>query len=122
MRRSILLSCVLALAACARPVVPPAAPETAVPPGGAAEAGRLAYERVCAGCHEEGKSGAPRTGRPEDWAGRSRLWQAVLAEHARRGFLGMPARGGDVALSDREVQAAAEHMLSLTHPKAPAGS
>ena len=28
----------------------------------------------------------------------------------------MPARGGDPALSDPEVAAAAEYMLALTHP------
>ena len=60
------------------------------------------------------------TGRASDWAGRSNLWQAVLIDHARRGYFKMPARGGNPVLSDHEVQVAAEYMLTLTHPKEPA--
>jgi cytochrome c5 len=58
--------------------------------------------------------GAPLTGQPEYWAGRSRLWQAVLFRHAEQGYVKMPARGGDESLTDREVQAAAEYMLAVT--------
>jgi cytochrome c5 len=115
------------LAACAEP--PASQVEAASPPAASAprglpdpiERGRIAYQRACAACHEEGLDGAPVTGRPEDWAGRSRLWQAVLVEHAQRGYFDMPAKGGDVTLSDADVQAAAEHMLTLTHPQEPAG-
>lgn len=120
---SAVLASAAALAACAQappqqsaPVARQAAPLTAE----LAEAGFAAYQRVCAACHETGANGAPLTGRPEDWAGRSRLWQAVLFKHAEQGYLGMPARGGDSTLSDQEVQAAAEYMLALTHPQAPA--
>ncbi len=117
--------CIAAFAGCAQPEPPPAPAEVAVPsaPAGSvdrAQAGLAAYRRVCAGCHEEGKRGAPVTGRAEQWATRSDLWQAVLSEHVKRGYLGMPAKGGEPSLSDREVQAAAEYMLSLTHPQAPA--
>lgn len=115
------------IAACAEPPAAPAgevSPSTASVPQGLAdplERGRAAYQRACAACHEEGLDGAPVTGRAEDWAGRSRLWQAVLVEHAQRGYFDMPARGGDITLSDADVQAAAEHMLTLTHPQEPAG-
>lgn len=78
--------------------------------------GEQAYERVCAGCHEEGVNGAPRTGHPEDWAGRSRLWDAVLFEHAREGYGRMPARGGEETLPESLVTRAAEHMMALTFP------
>ena len=52
----------------------------------------------------------------EAWAGRSSMWVAVLEEHAKEGYLDMPARGGDPALTDREVAAAVEYMLTLIHP------
>ena len=83
--------------------------------------GQQAYEEICAGCHEEGLDGAPRTGALDDWAGRSWLWEAVLFEHARSGYKDMPAKGGDAALDDLTVTKAAEYMLTLTYPDMPQG-
>jgi cytochrome c5 len=113
-----ILACTVLLGACAQPSSQPPPPERPAQPVSLelAEAGFLAYQRVCANCHETGERGAPLTGRPEDWEGRSRLWQAVLFRHAEQGYLGMPARGGDSELTDREVQAAAEYMLTVTQP------
>ena len=85
-------------------------------PAGASIPGQRAHERMCASCHDEGLNGAPAVGDQEAWAGRSSLWVAVLVDHATEGYLDMPARGGDPALSDPEVAAAAEYMLALTHP------
>ncbi len=48
---------------------------------------------------------------------RSESWVAVLEEHAKEGYLAMPARGGDPGLSDHEVSAAAEYMLTQTLPE-----
>ena len=81
--------------------------------------GRAAYERVCAGCHDEGVGGAPAVGDREAWADRSSLWMGVLAEHAKEGYLDMPAKGGAPDISDPEVTAAAEYMMSLTYPELP---
>ena len=81
--------------------------------------GIKAYEKTCAGCHEEGVDGAPRIGHPEDWSGRSSLWEAVLFEHAKQGFLNMPAKGGDESLKDSDVAKAAEYMLRSTFPDVP---
>jgi len=99
-----------------QPASPPAEP-TASP--GALLMGQSAYERVCAGCHQEGLDGAPAVGDRDAWAGRSSSWVGVLEEHAKDGYLAMPPRGGDPALSDQEVSAAAEYMLMLTHPDLP---
>lgn len=78
--------------------------------------GKAAYDLVCAGCHEEGVDGAPRTGDREAWAGRSWLWEAVLFEHAKQGYMDMPAKGGDATLHDATVEMAAEYMLTKTFP------
>ena len=82
------------------------------------EDGRRAYEAACANCHQSETSDAPQTGTPEDWSGRSPLWETVLLEHARKGYLGMPAKGGS-GLSDYETEAAAEYMLNSAHPDLP---
>lgn len=78
--------------------------------------GKEAYDQVCASCHEEGVNGAPRTGDRDAWSDRSWLWEAVLFEHAKQGFMDMPARGGDERLADTTVEKAAEYMLSKTYP------
>lgn len=81
--------------------------------------GAHAYELVCARCHEEGIDGAPRTGDPEAWEGRSQLWEAVLFEHAKKGYNDMPAKGGEEWLEDDMVEKAAEHMLRQINQRSP---
>jgi cytochrome c5 len=81
--------------------------------------GQAAYEEVCSDCHDEGKDGAPAVGDRDAWADRSSLWTAVLEEHAKNGYLDMPAKGGEPGLTDQEVSAAAAYMMSLTHPDRP---
>ena len=83
--------------------------------------GQQAYEEVCAGCHEEGLDGAPRTGDRDAWDRRSQLWEAVLFEHARSGYGNMPAKGGDATLDEVTVTKAAEYMMMLTYPERPRG-
>ncbi len=76
--------------------------------------GAEAYAQYCASCHTDGVDGAPRLGVIEDWGGRSQLWQAVLFEHAKAGYLSMPAKGGAAEAAEREVAAAAEYLLEET--------
>ena len=94
-------------------------PAAAMSPNGALLVGKQAYEEICAGCHEEGLDGAPRTGDRDDWEGRSWLWEAVLFEHARCGYEDMPAKGGCTTLDDVTVTKAAEYMMALTYPEMP---
>lgn len=81
--------------------------------------GEVAYNQSCAVCHDDGMLGAPRLGVPEEWQGRSSLWQAVLMEHAKEGYYDMPAKGGQVDLPEDVVNAAAEYMLETTFPDRP---
>jgi cytochrome c5 len=81
--------------------------------------GKATYASACASCHEAGEGGAPRPGRREDWSDRSDMWQAVLFNHAKSGYLQMPGKGGQPELSDAAVEAAAEYMLGLTFPEKP---
>jgi len=81
------------------------------------QTGREAYEKYCAGCHEEGIDGAPKTGDRNAWNGRSQLWEAVLFEHARNGYKNMPAKGGEPTLDKATVTKAAEYMMALTYPE-----
>jgi cytochrome c5 len=85
---------------------------------GYAEA-KAIYERACASCHDPGAGDAPTIGVREDWDGRSRIWVAVLSEHAKQGYLEMPAKGGATELTDKQVGAAAEYILAVTYPDLP---
>lgn len=78
--------------------------------------GQETYEVFCASCHDAGLAGAPVTGISADWQNRSQLWQAVLMEHAKAGYLEMPAKGGEGELSDLSVSHAVEYMMLVTFP------
>ena len=79
--------------------------------------GKETYERACAACHDDGENGAPAIRIRADWSDRSPLWSAVLLEHAKSGYLEMPARGGHPDLTDLAVEAAGEYMLGETFPE-----
>lgn len=81
--------------------------------------GEAAYRAACAHCHDSGVDGAPVTGDADSWSGRSPLWEAVLADHAKNGYLGMPAKGGVDTLPDAMVSRAVEYMLLRTFPDRP---
>lgn len=85
----------------------------------AALRGEAAYNGYCAGCHETGMLGAPVIGDAADWGTRSRLWDAVLLDHAITGYLEMPAKGGRMDLPEEVVKSAAEYMLKMTFPDMP---
>ena len=81
--------------------------------------GRETYELACASCHDTVKGDAPLTGNPKHWSDRSLLWEAVLFEHAKSGYLEMPEKGGHPELTEDSVEAAAEYMLGVTFPELP---
>jgi cytochrome c5 len=81
--------------------------------------GKETYEVACAACHDTGDQGAPITGNREQWKDRSDMWQAVLFEHAKAGYLDMPGKGGQSELTDGAVEAAVEYMLGATFPELP---
>ena len=83
------------------------------------EEGRLAFEKHCSECHENPATEAPTAREEGDWADRSKLWEAVLFEHAQKGYLKMPAKGGAEDATNYDVEAAAEYMLTVTHPEMP---
>ena len=80
--------------------------------------GKGIWEGTCAGCHAKGFAGAPVAGDAAAWMPRIAKGREVLYDHAINGFFGpgytqMPARGGNAALTDDEVKAAVDYMLSL---------
>jgi cytochrome c5 len=83
------------------------------------ELGRETYQTACASCHDKGTETAPAIGDRDAWSTRSPLWAAILFEHAKSGYLNMPAKGGKPELTERAVEAAGEFMLCETFPELP---
>lgn len=92
------------------PIVDVAAPMAATNTGAS---GADTVTQVCALCHRAGMMSAPRLGNAKDWAPRIKKGLDTLYSNAINGFNMMPARGSRTSLSDDEVKAAVDHMLSL---------
>lgn len=93
------------------PVVTATAPEAAAPTE--ESHGAKVVTQACAMCHTTGMMNSPKLGDADGWAPRIEKGIEVLYDHAINGLNMMPARGGRPDLSDDDVKAAVDHMLSL---------
>jgi cytochrome c5 len=78
--------------------------------------GEAVFIKNCRKCHGTNLMGAPKAGDAEAWKPRIAKGRAALYESALNGFRDksiMPARGDNKNLSDEEVRAAVDYMLSL---------
>ncbi len=80
--------------------------------------GKSIYETNCAGCHDSDVAGAPKPGDKADWKNRMQQGHDIMAKKAIQGIEGkkgvMPPKGGNDVLTDEEVTAAVNYMISLT--------
>lgn len=74
-------------------------------------AGEQVFKKNCFACHGTGIPGIPKVGDKEAWAPRIAQGEAVLIEHAMKGFNTMPAKGGNAALTDDELKAAVSYLV-----------
>ncbi|MCC2973027.1 cytochrome c5 family protein [Massilia sp. IC2-476] len=92
----------------------PAAAPAAAPALASADTGKALYNSACIACHGAGIAGAPKVGDKAAWAARIGQGNAVLYEHAIKGFQGkagmMPPKGGSTA-PDADVKAAVDYMV-----------
>jgi cytochrome c5 len=89
--------------------IPPAATKTAAAGG---IDGKGVYDKVCTACHTAGVAGAPKLGDKAAWAPRLKQGKEQLYVDALKGKGAMPPKGGNPALSDAEVKAAVDYMVS----------
>ena len=94
----------------------PAEPETvaAAESAPAGTSGEEVYNSACVACHAAGVAGAPKTGDKESWGARVDQGLAALVNSAVNGKGAMPAKGGQPALTDDEIQGAVQYMLEQT--------
>jgi cytochrome c5 len=81
--------------------------------------GKKVYDMACAACHAAGVAGSPKMGDKAAWAPRIKQGNATLYDHAIKGFSSkpgsiMPPKGGRTDLSDADVMAAVDHMVSAS--------
>ena len=74
--------------------------------------GDQVVQERCQECHVTGKNGAPKLGEMADWKPRLKNGVDPLVKSAISGHNAMPARGGLANLSDAEMKAAVEYMVS----------
>ena len=78
--------------------------------------GKTIFGNLCQTCHTNAATGAPVITDKGEWAPRVAQGLDTLVKHATDGFTGkkgvMPARGGNPSLSDAQVKATVEWMVS----------
>ena len=70
------------------------------------------YTSSCASCHGTGAAGAPKLGDKAAWAPRIKAGAEPLYNSAIKGKNAMPAKGGNASLSDSDVKAVVDYMVS----------
>ena len=78
--------------------------------------GKGVFDRACVACHGSGVAGAPKLGDKAAWKGRIAQAPDTLYKHAIGGYQGksgfMPPKGGNTSISDADVKAAVDYMVS----------
>ena len=95
---------------------PTPAPSAAAAPTPVVRDGQQVYQTSCVACHDAGIAGAPKLGDKDQWAKRITKGVEALYSSALNGVQSsagvMPPKGGNLALSDAEVKAAVDYILS----------
>lgn len=75
--------------------------------------GEQVVSQVCSACHQAGMLGAPKIGDNAEWSKRFKTQGGLdgLVGHAIKGLNQMPPRGGNPALTDKEIHEAVKYML-----------
>lgn len=102
-----------AVGAVAAPGVPATSSAAPVADAGSpAEKAKAIYTASCAACHTTGAAGAPKLGDNAAWAPRIKTGVETLYTSAIKGKNAMPPKGGNASLSDADVKAVVDYMLS----------
>jgi cytochrome c5 len=83
-------------------------------------AGKRIVDQVCSACHANDLSEAPQLKQPAMWTARFAKGRDALVHSALNGFTGptgeeMPPRGGRPELTDADIQAAVDYIISTVN-------
>jgi len=93
------------------PSAPPSGATQTASASGSAE-GKAVYDQTCHVCHGTGLAGSPKFGDKSAWAPRIATGVPALYNAALHGLNAMPPKGGNTALTDSQVKAAVDYMVS----------
>jgi len=74
--------------------------------------GKQVVDSLCISCHGPGAAGAPKIGDKKAWADRAAKGLTGLSKNALTGIRQMPAHGGNMKLTDIEVERAITYMVN----------
>ncbi|HYL91139.1 MAG TPA: c-type cytochrome [Burkholderiales bacterium] len=94
------------------PAQKPQAQAAAAPASGGAADGKKVFDTTCTACHTAGVAGAPKLGDKAAWAPRIKQGMDALMQSALKGKGAMPPKGGNASVSDADLRAAIEFMVS----------
>jgi cytochrome c5 len=78
----------------------------------AAADGKGVYDKVCFACHQQSVAGSPKLGDKAAWAPRLQTGTGAMVQSVIKGKGAMPPKAGNPALSEGEIRAAVEFMVS----------
>lgn len=74
--------------------------------------GQKIYQSICFSCHDSGVAGSPKPGDKTVWEPRVAAGMSAMYDSVLKGKGAMPAKGGNPALSDDEIKAAVDWMVT----------
>lgn len=74
--------------------------------------GKAVYDKTCGVCHAAGVAGAPKLGDKTAWGPRAVSGKEALVASVVKGKGAMPPKAGNGQLTDDDIKAAVEFMLS----------
>jgi cytochrome c5 len=101
-----------AVAAAAPTPAPTQAPAAPTPAKPAAADGKAVYDKTCFACHAQSVAGSPKLGDKEAWSPRIQTGTDAMVQSVIKGKGAMPPKAGNPALSEGEIRAAVEFMVS----------
>jgi cytochrome c5 len=96
--------------AAAAPAAAAPAPAPAAKP--AATDGKTVYDKICVACHAQSVAGSPKLGDKAAWAPRIQQGIDGMVQSVLKGKGAMPPKAGNPALTDAEIRAAVQFMVS----------
>ena len=94
-----------------KPAAAPAQTAAAAAKPGAVD-GKAVYDKVCFACHQQSVAGSPKLGDKAAWAPRLPTGHDAMVQSVIKGKGAMPPKAGNPALSEAEIRAAVEFMVS----------
>ncbi len=74
--------------------------------------GKAVYDKTCVACHASGVANAPKFGDKAAWAPRIATGNAAMLASVIKGKGAMPPRAGAAGISDDDLKAAIDYMVS----------